>query len=452
MSGQSFKIFVVEDDEWYRKLLVHTLSLNPDHSVKAFSDGASMLKELNEGPQLVTLDFRLPDYNGSELFDKIKSINPSIEVIIISEQQDIETAIDLLKKGAYDYLTKTDDIRDRLIHVLNKLGKNKKLEARVETLQQEVEKKYEFQNNIIGQSAGIKRVFKLIEKAISTNITVMINGETGTGKEVVAKSIHYNGKQKTKPFVPVNMSAIPKDLVESELFGHEKGSFTGAAGKHIGKFEQANGGTLFLDEIGEMDISLQAKLLRALQEREITRVGGTSSIKIDCRVIVATHRNLQQEVKNGNFREDLYYRLFGLPIELPPLRERDKDIIILAKHFAESFSNENGQEIKSFTKDALQKLMNYSYPGNIRELKSIVELAIVMADENEITPDDITFAQKDVLADVLTEEMSMKDYQMRIIHLYLKRYDDDIKLVSEKLDIGQSTIYRLLKEEKEASQ
>ncbi|MEQ9467814.1 MAG: sigma-54 dependent transcriptional regulator [Ekhidna sp.] len=452
MSQQSFKIFVVEDDDWYRKLLVHTLSLNPDHSVKAFPNGESMLKELKDKPQLVTLDFRLPDYSGSELFDKIKSFDPSIEVIIISEQQDIETAIDLLKKGAYDYLTKTDDIRDRLIHVLNKLGKNKKLEERVETLQQEVEKKYEFQSNIIGQSAGIKRVFKLIEKAINNNITVMITGETGTGKEVVAKSIHYNGKQKTKPFVPVNMSAIPKDLVESELFGHEKGSFTGATGKHIGKFEQANGGTLFLDEIGEMDISLQAKLLRALQEKEITRVGGSSIVKVDCRVIVATHRNLQQEVKNGNFREDLYYRLFGLPIELPPLRERDKDVIILAKHFATAFAKENDQKIKVFSKEALQKFMNYSFPGNIRELKSIVELAMVMADGDEILPDDITFAQKDVLADVLTEEMSMKEYQMRIIHLYLKKYDDNIKLVADKLDIGQSTIYRLLKEENESSQ
>lgn len=452
MDNQSFKIFVVEDDDWYRKLLVHTLELNPDHSVKAFADGESMLKELKDKPQLVTLDFRLPDYSGSELFDKIKAYDPGIEVIIISEQQDIETAINLLKKGACDYLTKTDDIRDRLIHVLNKLDKNKKLEARVESLQEEVEKKYEFSTNIIGQSAGIKRVFRLIEKAIKTNITVMITGETGTGKEVVAKSIHYNGKQKTKPFVPVNMSAIPKDLVESELFGHEKGSFTGATGKHIGKFEQAQGGTLFLDEIGEMDISLQAKLLRALQEKEITRVGGSSPIKVDCRVIVATHRNLQQEVKNGNFREDLYYRLFGLPIELPPLRERDKDVIILTKHFAEEFARENDQELKSFSKEALQKLMNYPFPGNIRELKSIVELAIVMADSSEILPDDITFAQKDILSNILTEEMSMREYQMRIIHSYLKKYNDDIKLVADKLDIGQSTIYRLLKEEKKSSQ
>ncbi|MEO1254501.1 MAG: sigma 54-interacting transcriptional regulator, partial [Bacteroidota bacterium] len=249
MSNPSFKIYVVEDDEWYQKLLVHTLSLNPDHVVKAFSDGASLLKAMNEQPQLVTLDYRLPDYSGSELFDKIKAINPDIEIIIISEQQDIETAIHLLKKGASDYLTKTDDIRDRLIHILSKIDRNKKLEAKVETLQQEVEKKYNFQHQIIGQSNGIKQVFRLIEKAINTNIIVMISGETGTGKEVVAKSIHYNSKRKNKPFVPVNMSAIPRELVESELFGHEKGSFTGASEKHIGKFEQANGGTLFLDEI-----------------------------------------------------------------------------------------------------------------------------------------------------------------------------------------------------------
>lgn len=452
MSGQSFKIFVVEDDEWYRKLLVHTLGLNPDHSIQAFPDGESMLNALKEKPQLITLDFRLPDYNGSELFDKIKSFDPDIEVIVISEQQDIETAIDLLKKGAYDYLTKTEDIRDRLVHVLNQLGKNRRLEARVEKLQQEVEQKYDFQDSIIGQSARIKHIFKLIGKAIVSNITVMISGETGTGKEVVAKSIHYNGKQKNNPFVPVNMSAIPKELVESELFGHEKGAFTGAASKHIGKFEQANGGTLFLDEIGEMDISLQAKLLRAIQEKEITRVGGINTIKIDSRIIVATHRNLQQEVKNGNFREDLYYRLFGLTIELPPLRERDKDIILLAKHFANSFAKENDQEVKVFTKEAIHKLMNYSFPGNIRELKSIVELAMVMSDTSEIYPDDITFAQNDLLADMLADEMSMKAYQMRIIHLYLQKYNDDIKQVSEKLDIGQSTIYRLLKEEKESSE
>jgi len=450
MSESAFKIFIIEDDEWYRKLLTHTLSLNPNHEVKAFEDGKSALGSLKEKPHLITLDFRLPDFDGFELFEKIKSEHPAAEIIVISEQQDIETAVELLKKGAYDYLTKTEDIRDRLVHVLNHLGKNKKLEKRVETLQEEVERKYDFQKSIIGQSPGIKKVFKLIEKATTNNITVMITGETGTGKEVVAKAIHYNSDQKKKPFVPINMGAIPKDLVESELFGHEKGAFTGAANRHIGKFEQANGGTLFLDEIGEMEISLQAKLLRALQEREITRVGGTNAIKIDCRVIVATHRNLQQEIKDGNFREDLYYRLFGLPIDLPPLRDRDKDVILLAKHFASTFAKENGQEMKSFSKESLQRLMNYSFPGNIRELKSIVELAAVMADGQEIHPDDITFTQNDVVSDILTEETTMKEYQLRIIKLYLKKYDDDIKKVADKLDIGQSTIYRLMKENPES--
>lgn len=446
MSERAFRIFVVEDDEWYRKLLEHTLSLNPDHEVFTYADGASVLADLQKKPDLITLDFRLPDFSGEDLFDKIKEQSPESEVIIISEQQDIETAVSLLKKGAYDYLTKTEDIRDRLIHVLNQLGKNRKLEEKVATLQAEVERKYDFQSTIIGESEPIKKIFRLIEKATTTNITVMISGETGTGKEVVAKAIHYSGNRKKQSFVPVNMSAIPKELVESELFGHEKGSFTGATGKHIGKFEQASGGTLFLDEIVEMDISLQAKLLRALQEKEINRVGGTGAIKVDCRVVVATHQDLLKAMKEGRFREDLYYRLFGLQLELPPLRERGKDIILLAKHFLESFRKENDQPTKLLSKEAFKKLMNYTYPGNIRELKSIVELASVMAEGEEISAEDISFSQRDITSEILSEELTMKDYQMRIIHLYLKQYNDDIGLVAEKLDIGQSTIYRLLKE------
>lgn len=446
MSERPMKIFVVEDDPWYSKLLVHTLSLNPDHEVKAFADGKSLLAALKENPDLITLDFRLPDYSGAEIFDKIKAHNPETAVIIISEQQDIETAVDFLKKGAYDYLTKNEDIRDRLVHVLNQFQKNQALVRQVETLQEEVGQKYDFESSIIGQSDAMKKVFRLIEKALPTNLTVTVTGETGTGKEVVAKTIHYNSPRSKGPFVPVNMGAIPKDLAESELFGHEKGSFTGATDRRIGKFEQAKEGTLFLDEIGEMDPSLQAKLLRALQEKEITRVGGNQTIKVNSRVIVATHRNLQEEIKKGSFREDLFYRLFGLPIELPPLRDRDKDVLTLAKHFVQAFAQENKQEPKTISKEAQQKLMSYSYPGNIRELKSVIELAAVLSDNQEIGVDDIHFAQKDFLPDVLSEEMTMKDYQLKIIRLFLKRYNDDIKQVADKLDIGQSTIYRLLKE------
>ena len=289
----------------------------------------------------------------------------------------------------------------------------------------------------------------MMEKATTNNISVIVNGETGTGKEMVAKSIHYNSDRAKKPFVAVNMSAIPKELAESELFGHEKGAFTGAANRHAGKFEQANGGTLFLDEIGEMAPELQAKLLRALQEREITRVGGTESVKVDCRIIAATHRNLLEEMKNGKFREDLYYRLFGLPVELPPLRDRDKDIIILAKYFVESFSKDNNMPQKTFSKEALKKLMTYTFPGNIRELKSIVELSAVMADGEEITAEDISFTQADPVTDIFDEQMTMRDYELRIVKMYLKNHDNDIKKVAELLDIGQSTIYRMLKKEEE---
>ncbi len=354
-----------------------------------------------------------------------------------------------MKAGAYDYITKTEDIRDRLLNVVQHIRKNSSLKSQIQVLQSEVQRKYDFQSSIIGQSAPMKKVFQMMEKATTNNISVIVNGETGTGKEMVAKSIHYNSDRAKKPFVAVNMSAIPKELAESELFGHEKGAFTGAANRHAGKFEQANGGTLFLDEIGEMAPELQAKLLRALQEREITRVGGTESVKVDCRIIAATHRNLLEEMKNGKFREDLYYRLFGLPVELPPLRDRDKDIIILAKYFVESFSKDNNMPQKTFSKEALKKLMTYTFPGNIRELKSIVELSAVMADGEEITAEDISFTQADPVTDIFDEQMTMRDYELRIVKMYLKNHDNDIKKVAELLDIGQSTIYRMLKKEEE---
>lgn len=447
MTSTSYTIFVVDDDEWYRKLLVYTLELNPDFKVVAFENGASLLEGIKkEKPDVLTLDYRLPDTNGEELLKKVLSVSPNTKVIVISEQSEIETAVTLLKTGAFDYITKTKDIKERLHNVIKHIRERSDLEERIEVLQTEVQEKYDFQKSIIGQSEPLKKVFNLIQKATTTNISVIINGETGTGKEVVAKAIHYNSNRKDNAFVAVNMSAIPKELAESELFGHEKGSFTGAASRHIGKFEQAKGGTLFLDEMGEMDKTLQAKILRALQEREIVRVGGTETIKIDCRIIAATHRDLLSEVKEGNFREDLYFRLFGLTINLPPLRERGKDILLLAKHFISAFCKENGLEEKVLTSEANKKLMGYSYPGNIRELKSVVELAVVMSERDVIQADNISFGTKDIIAELSGEEMTLKEYNQRIVKQYLKTYDDDIKLVAQKLDIGQSTIYRMLKE------
>ncbi len=447
MSDKPFTIYVVEDDDWYRKLLHHHLTLNPDYRVEVFESGEMFLQQLKNNPDVVTLDYKLPDRNGEELLREIKAYNPAIEVIIISEQNQIETAVKLLKAGAYDYMTKTEEIRDRLLNVIQHIHKNSSLQTQIQNLQSEVEKKYDFQSSIIAQSTPMKKVFQMMKKATTNNISVIVTGETGTGKELVAKSIHYNSERAKNPFVAVNMSAIPRELAESELFGHEKGAFTGASNRHAGKFEQAHGGTLFLDEIGEMAPELQAKLLRALQEREITRVGGTESIQVNCRIIAATHRNLLDEMKNNRFREDLYYRLFGLPIEVPPLRDRDKDTIILAKHFVKAFYEENNLPEKTFTKEALKKLLTYQFPGNIRELKSIVELSAVMADEDQITPEDISFSQTDTVSDLFNENMTMKDYELRIVKLYLKNNDNDIKKVAQLLDIGQSTIYRMLKRE-----
>src|ERR1700757_296063 len=444
MNGKPFTIYIVEDNEWFNQLLVHNLSLNPDYQVRGFYTAKDFLKHLDDLPDVATLDYRLPDMDGTEVLAKIKTHNPNIEVLVISAQDNIETAVELLKHGASDYIVKEKDIRERLLRVINNIHKNLYLKNRISYLEKEVQKKYNFQNFIIGKSPAILRTIELIEKAISTNITITITGETGTGKEVVAKAIHYNSSRKNKPFIPVNVASIPAELIESELFGHEKGSFTGAVARRIGKFEEANGGTLFLDEIGEMDISIQAKLLRILQEKEIIRIGSNAPIKIDCRIIVATHRNLKTEIKEGKFREDLYYRLFGLPIELPPLRERGNDILLLAKYFTKSFCEENALKEKTLTSDAQKKLLAYNFPGNVRELKSVIELAIVMSSNNEIDANDITLTSSEIITEITDEELTLEEYNLRILNIYLKKYDDNIKLVAEKLNISQSTIYRML--------
>ena len=314
----------------------------------------------------------------------------------------------------------------------------------METLKDALKKNFDFSKVIIGQSDAINSVFKLIEKAARTNITVSITGETGTGKEMVAKAIHYNSSKHKYPFVALNVAAIPPDLLESELFGYEKGAFTGANGKRIGKFEEANKGTIFLDEIAEMDLHLQAKILRVLQEREITRIGGNSTVHLDVRIIVATHKNLLKEVQNKTFREDLYYRLLGLTIELPPLRERGNDFLILAKHFIHSFCSDNRLPLKTLSAEAISKLKQYDFPGNIRELKSIIELAIVMAEKETILASDINIDNSDHIGNLLNKETSLKEYERQIIQFFLNKYNQDVLMVSKKLDIGKSTIYRMM--------
>lgn len=445
---ESFRIFVVEDDPLYGEMLKHHLSLNPDNEVHLFKAGSECLKNLYKTPSLVSLDYSLPDMSGLEVMRQIKKENPEIPVVIVSGQEDISTAVTLLREGAYDYFVKDDDVKDRLWNIIKKIRENLLLKSEISYLKEEIGRKYEFRNVIKGNSPAIRQIFSLIEKAIKTNITVSITGETGTGKELVAKAIHYNSTRAKKPFVAVNVSAIPRDLIESEMFGHEKGSFTGAITRKTGKFEQAQGGSIFLDEIGEMDLHMQSKLLRVIQERELSRVGGNDLIKIDIRLIVATNRNLADEVQKGNFREDLYYRLLGLPIELPPLRYRSNDILILAKFFVDDFCQENKMTKLSISEGAQQKLMQYSFPGNVRELKAVMELAAVLTDSDQIDEHHISFNSTNASSNFLLEENTLEEYTAKIIRYYLDKFDNNVVLVAKKLDIGKSTIYRMIKENK----
>lgn len=441
------KVFIVEDDPVYTRLVKYVFEMNPDHEIHMFQTGKECLNNLHLKPAIISLDYTLPDMEGDEVLKKIKKTAPDTEVIILSGQDDISVAVRLLREGAHDYIEKNQKTKDQLLFSIERLKNTITLKKEVEVLKEVLEEKYAFDNFIIGKSKAIQRVFRLIEKAIKTNISVSITGETGAGKEVIAKTIHYSSKRRNGAFVAVNVSAIPKELLESELFGYEKGAFTGANAQKIGQFELADNGTLFLDEIAEMDILLQSKLLRAIQEREIVRVGGAAPIKFDTRIIVATHKNLADEVEKGNFREDLYYRLLGLPIEVPPLRERGNDILLLSIHFLNSFCETNDIPKKTLSKEAREKLLSYPYPGNVRELKAVIELACVMSDEEVLSADAINFTNLRKADSILIQELSLREYTRKIIHHFLEKYDNDVLLVAKKLDIGKSTIYRMLKEE-----
>jgi two-component system response regulator AtoC len=446
---EQYKIFVIEDDPWYSEILSYHLSLNPDHEVYQYTTGKECLQNLSMRPDLISIDFMLPDIQGNELLKKIKAFDADIPVIVISSQRDISTAVNLLREGAADYFIKDDNTKDLLWNAVKKEKERSALRKEINDLKEELGNRFDFNAAIKGNSPAMTRTFALLEKAARTNINVSVSGETGTGKEVVAKAIHYNSDRKKKPFIAVNMAAIPRELIESELFGHEKGAFTGAVARKKGKFEEANGGTLFLDEIAELDLSLQSKLLRVLQEREVTRVGGNENVSIDIRLIVATHKNLAEEVKKGAFREDLFYRIIGLPIILPPLRQRGNDILILGRFFLEEFCKTNKLGRITITPEATDKLMKYRYPGNVRELKSVMELAAVMCDGTHVTDADIHFTSLANEEDRLTfEEKTLKQYTDDIIAHFLRKYNNNVLQVAEKLDIGKSTIYKMLQDKK----
>jgi DNA-binding NtrC family response regulator len=445
-SNIQYKVFVVEDNILYARVLKKQL-LNDNYQVKVFHNGTDFIKCLHEKPDVVTLDYTLPDMTGQDVLAKIQEKSPDSNVIVISAQENIDTAISLMKNGAYDYIMKTPGTRDKLSNIIKNIYRTDQLQTENLILKDAIKEKFNFKNLIKGNSREIDHVFDLMDKAIQTNISVSISGETGTGKELVAKGIHFNSKRSNKPFIAVNVSAIPEGLVESELFGHEKGAFTGADFQKFGKFEQANGGTLFLDEIADLDLNTQAKILRIIQERELVRLGGSKTIFLDVRIITATHKNLAALTADGKFRQDLYYRLLGLPIEVPPLRQRGNDIILLAKYFVDEFCKDNQIDQKSLSSETKQALLSYHYPGNIRELKAVMELACVMSTREIIKPNHLNMNVEENMQNLLAAEKTLEEYDREIVLYFLNKYNQNVRMVASKLGIGKSTIYRMLQKQ-----
>jgi len=443
MGKKRNKIFIVDDNGMFIKVLCKYLAENGDYDLVPIMSGRECLTRLEEKPDIVSLDYTLPDSNGKDILVQIKKELPETQVIIVSGQSDINTAIDLLKIGAYDYIVKGVDTREKISIAIEKIIEKFELTDENKILKQAIRKEYNFKNLIKGNSKAIESVFVLMDKAIQTNINVSIIGETGTGKELVAKGIHYNSKRSNKPFVAVNISSIPDTLIESELFGYEKGAFTGADSSKPGRIELAEGGTLFLDEIAEMNLSTQAKLLRVLQERELCRLGSNKVIKFDVRIIIATHRNLSEQIKKGEFREDLYFRLLGLTIDLPPLRERGNDCLLLAKHFVNDFCDDNEMEHKIISRQTQEKLQSYHFPGNVRELKALMELACVLADGNVIEPSHLNINPLNLHQNLLLHEKTLQEYDEEIIRYFVSKYKS-VREAAKRLGVGKSTIYRYI--------
>lgn len=383
------RIFLVEDDMTVAALLRHSI-VAQDHEVMHFTNAEDCIGNMGLRPDIISIDYNLPGMNGIELMQKVREADPMVMVILVSGQESREVIVEAYQKGASDYVIKNDSLHANFANAMENLSANVRLRKEVEVLREQIIDRHKY-SSILGNSQAILKVLKLMQKVEKSNIMVLITGQSGTGKELVAKALHYNSNRARKPFVTVNMGAIPEDLVESELFGHEKGAFTDARDRRIGKFEEADGGTIFLDEIGEMTLHLQSKLLRVLQEKEVTRIGSNKTIKLDFRMIAATNRNLINEVKEGRFREDLFYRIQGFLIHLPPLKERGDDVVLLAKSFLSEFCINNRMTQPELSRETIAFMLKYEWPGNIRELKAVIERAAVLCENNTITPEDLMF-------------------------------------------------------------
>lgn len=444
-------VLVVDDDKNICKMIEIHLRKEKSYEVRTATNGESCLKNVRESmPDLVLLDIQMPGIDGIETLKRIKEIEPLVPVVMMSAHGTIEKAVESMKMGAHDFIQKPFESERLLVTVKNALL-NSSLRREVDELKRELKNKYQFEN-IIGQSGVMQEVFRAMEKVVNSNVTVLVQGESGTGKELIARAIHYHNKQRANnPFVAVNCSALPESLLESELFGHEKGSFTGATGRRVGKFEQANGGTIFLDEIGLMTPATQAKVLRVLQEREFERVGGNELVKVDTRVISATNKDLEDEVKKGEFREDLFYRIAVFPIKLPALRERKEDIPLLAAHFLTKYAHQEGKDdLDAVSPDALELLMAYHWPGNVRELENAIERAAVLANPPEITAKDLpssirSLGEKKIYESDNKLSSWIEKLEEEALRQALLECEGNISQTAKKLGIGRATIYRKAK-------
>jgi DNA-binding NtrC family response regulator len=441
-------VLVVEDEELLRNILRQILQ-EAGYSVATASSAEAALEVFGgEDVSLTLTDIRMAGMDGLELLDQLKAVDSEALVIIMTAFSSVDSAIAALRKGAYDYVTKPFVNEDLLQTVKNAL-RQRELFRENRALKRELDKRYSF-SEIIGTSEALQKVFRLIEKVSATNANILIQGESGTGKELVARAIHHHSRRSGKPFLAVNCGALPESLLESELFGHAKGAFTGAVGTKPGLFRSAEGGTVFLDEIGEVSPALQVRLLRALQEHEVTPVGSSMPVKFDARIIAATNRNLENEVDEGRFREDLYYRLNVIEIHIPPLRERREDIPLLAKHFASQFAREQKTREKPIAAEAMSALINHSWQGNVRELQNALERAFILSgDEIDVSclPDRVLRLSENAMPMRDPEGLhpTLDEMERRYISEIMRSVDEDKAQAANILGIDLSTLYRKLK-------
>lgn len=447
-------ILVVDDDADMREMILDMLK-DRGYNVTIAGSGLDALRMLGEEDYAVVLtDLRMKGMQGMELLTEIKRNYPAINVILMTAFGSVETAVEAMKHGASDYLTKPVK-KDELVRVIERVVREAALRREVDRLRKEVHKEYSF-HQILGKSKPMQAVFDLIKRVADSPTNVLITGESGTGKELVAKAIHFNSDRKDAPFVPVNCAAIPEQLLESELFGHMRGSFTDAKMDKRGLFEEAQKGTLFLDEISELPLMLQAKLLRAIQEKEIRRVGANKPVPVDVRIIAATNLNLGEEVKAKRFRDDLYYRLDVIEIKLPPLRDRREDIPLLVESFLRKCGETRGKVVKGVSESALAMLLDYSWPGNVRELENVIERAVTLSRGEKIAPDDLppnvqgARGDRRVLDEAAEKTLPLHELEKEYIKKILEKMGGNKYQAAQTLGIDRKTLYRKLGEIEES--